>query len=169
MKTKLVNLTITAAIAGIIGVSGCSKKSEKPVNNANKTPEITQSEPKITAKTPEPAAITPVKTPILTAEQAGAKLYKRCQSCHTLDEGGRNRVGPNLWGVFGRKIGSVQGFKYSKTMQQSDIIWSGETIDAYINNPKKYLPGNKMSFAGLRNEQDRANLIAYLRANTGVE
>jgi len=174
MKIKLINLGITAAIVGIIGVSGCSKKSGDPVNNAEKTVETSKPVPKKVAETPKPAPVTPTqaqtsaptKVATLTPEQAGAKLFKRCQACHTLDEGGKNKVGPNLWGVYGRKIGTVEGFKYSKTMLESDIIWSDETLGAYIENPKKYLPGNKMAFAGLRKEQDRTNLLAYLKANT---
>jgi len=177
MKTKLVNLGIGAVFIGIIGISGCSKKPEKPATQDGNTTKISQTEPKKAVETPKPALSEPKSVPkpapkqvaTLTPEQAGAKLFKRCQACHTIDEGGKNKVGPNLWGVFGRQIASVEGFKYSKVMLESDITWSNETIDGYITNPKKYLPGNKMSFAGLRKEQDRENLIAYLRANTGAK
>jgi len=105
----------------------------------------------------------------LIPQDAGKKLYARCRACHTVNEGGKHRVGPNLWGVMGRKAGAMDGYAYSKVMTASDIIWSEETIDAYIANPKTFMPGNKMVFIGLKKQQDRESLIAYLKANTGPQ
>lgn len=96
----------------------------------------------------------------------GAKLYKRCVSCHTLKEGERHKVGPNLWAVYGATAGMREGFSYSKAMKNSNIVWTDETLDAYIANPKKYMPGNRMTYTGLRKAQDRDALFTYIKAQT---
>ncbi|WP_421859325.1 c-type cytochrome [Oceanicaulis sp.] len=96
----------------------------------------------------------------------GARIYRRCQSCHTVEEGGRNMVGPNLHGVFGAEAGAKDGFRYSPAMSESGIVWTAETMDAYLTNPRTYIPRNRMSFAGLRDEDDRNDLIAWLAVNT---
>jgi cytochrome c len=101
--------------------------------------------------------------------ERGAILYKRCRSCHTLDQGGRNKVGPNLWGIFGKTAGARDDFNYSAAMAGSDIVWTDETMSAYLEKPSTYIPGNRMSFAGLRKDEDRAAVILYLRANTGAD
>ena len=105
----------------------------------------------------------------LTPIDRGAILYKRCSSCHTLDQGGRNKVGPNLWNIFGRSAGARDDFNYSAAMAGSDIVWTDETMSAYLENPSSYIPGNRMSFVGLRKDEDRAAVILYLRANTGAD
>lgn len=105
----------------------------------------------------------------MTSLERGAILYKRCRACHTLGEGERNKVGPNLWQVFGRTAGSRDDFNYSSAMADSGIVWTDETLSAYLEHPSDYIPGNRMSFAGLRKEEDRAAIIEYLRANTGAE
>lgn len=122
----------------------------------------------------ETDAATPTPTPSATAAamtpmERGAIMYKRCRACHTLDQGGRNKVGPNLWGVFGRTAGARDDFNYSAAMAGSDIVWTNETMSAYLEKPNTYMPGNRMSFAGLRKDEDRAAVILYLRANTGAE
>jgi len=96
---------------------------------------------------------------------SGEKVFKKCAVCHSLEEG-TNKVGPSLHGIFGRTAGHVDGFKYSKVMAESGIVWDESTIDAYLADPKGYLPKNRMAFAGLKKETDRADLIAYLKANT---
>ncbi|MEL6826819.1 MAG: cytochrome c family protein [Pseudomonadota bacterium] len=97
----------------------------------------------------------------------GRRTFKLCQSCHTLNEGGQNLVGPNLYGVFGRQIGGVEGFTYSKAVQDSDIIWTPEILAEWLESPRNFLPGNKMSFAGVRKPDDRTAVIAYIMAETG--
>lgn len=91
----------------------------------------------------------------------GAKIFKKCKSCHSL-EPGKNGVGPSLHGVVGRPIASVEGFNYSGALKNLGGEWTPEHLFAFLENPKAYAPGTKMSFAGLKKPEDRVNLIAYL-------
>jgi cytochrome c2 len=96
---------------------------------------------------------------------AGEKVFRKCKACHAL-EAGKNKVGPSLHGVFGRTAGTEEGFKYSDAMKESGIVWSEETLDVYLTKPKDMVPGTRMAFPGLKDEQDRADIIAYLKEAT---
>lgn len=102
----------------------------------------------------------------MTSMERGRIMFKRCKACHTLDEGARHKVGPNLWGVFGQTAGARDNFNYSTAMAASGIVWDDTTMSDYLTRPSEYIPGNRMSYAGLRKEEDRLALIEYLRANT---
>jgi cytochrome c len=102
----------------------------------------------------------------LSPRERGAKLYKRCTSCHTLEEGAKHKVGPNLWGIYGQKAGSQDGFKYSKVMVASEVIWDDTTLDGYITKPSTFMKGNRMSFVGVKKAEDREALLLYLKAET---
>jgi cytochrome c len=103
---------------------------------------------------------------------AGKKIFARCKACHTLDEGGRDGIGPNLHGVFGRTAGTKEGVRYSKAMTakgEEGLVWSEETLETYLEKPAAMVPGTSMSFPGLKKPEERANLIAYLKHETGEE
>lgn len=103
---------------------------------------------------------------VLLAEasaDSGERVFRKCQACHTLEQGGRNGTGPNLYDVVGRALGATAGFRYSDALLGHGGDWGYEELDAYLENPRKAIPGNKMSFAGLRKTTDRADVIAYLR------
>lgn len=91
----------------------------------------------------------------------GEKLFSKCRACHKLDDGA-NSTGPHLYGLVGRDIGGVDGFGYSDVLAGNDDVWSAENLNGFLEKPKDWAPGTKMGFAGLKNIQDRANLIAYL-------
>jgi len=99
-------------------------------------------------------------------EKAGEAVFARCKICHTLPAGGPNTVGPNLHGVLGRKAGSVEGFGYSAAMKNSGITWDDETLTKYLRDPRGAIPGNKMAFPGLKNDEEMTNLLAYLHQAT---
>ncbi len=96
---------------------------------------------------------------------AGKKVYNKCKSCHAVGEGARNRVGPQLNGIVGAEIASVDGFKYSKAFMEKKaegLVWTEQAIVAYLEKPRVYIPRTRMSFGGLNKEEDRVNVIAYL-------
>ena len=97
---------------------------------------------------------------------AGAKVFSKCKACHVIDKP-TNRVGPYLMGVVGRQAGHVEGFKYSDAMKDSGLTWDEATLDKYLADPKGFVPKNKMAFAGLKDEQDRQDVIAYLKQAGG--
>jgi cytochrome c len=101
--------------------------------------------------------------------EAGRRVFAQCRSCHTLDEGAPHRVGPNLHGVFGREIGTAEGFTYSAAVQAADFQWDAAQLDNWLTNPQTFLPGNRMAFAGVRNDTQRRDLIAYLMIATADE
>jgi cytochrome c len=124
---------------------------------------------------PAAGATAPAGTPDLPAllaaadPEKGKVLFLQCRACHSLEGGGANKVGPNLHGVFGRKAGTAPGFAYSDAVTKSGIVWSEDSLNHWLERPSDFLPGNRMVFVGIRPPQDRANLIAYLKRETGAK
>jgi len=92
----------------------------------------------------------------------GEKVFKKCASCHSVSKGGKNKIGPALWGVIGRQAGILSDYKYSKSLISYGKKWSFQEIDGFLAKPKEWVPGTKMAFAGLKNQKDRASLILYM-------
>ena len=92
----------------------------------------------------------------------GEKVFRKCKACHVVNEE-KNRVGPHLVAIIGRSAGAVEGFKYSKAMKESGITWTEENLSAYLSDPRGFIKGNRMAFAGLKKEVEIVNVIAYLK------
>lgn len=115
------------------------------------------------------AAFTLGAVPVAQAQDAaaGQRVFAQCRACHTIDAGGRNGVGPNLHGVYGRRAGQVDGFRYSANMREladGGLTWDEETLRRYLRNPRDVVPRGSMAFAGLRQDQQLNDVIAYLQA-----
>ena len=93
---------------------------------------------------------------------AGKKVFNKCTPCHNIGPGAKNKVGPELDGLFGRKAGTVAGFNYSDGMKKAGWVWDAATFKEYITDPRKKVPGNKMMFPGLKEEQEREDIAAYI-------
>jgi len=94
----------------------------------------------------------------------GPREFAKCKACHTLEKGGKDGTGPNLYNIVGRAIAGVDGFKYSNALAEKGGVWDYEALDAWLASPKSYAPGTSMSFAGIRKDTARADLVAYLRS-----
>ncbi len=147
---------MTLPFAALIALSACG--------GAEKTPDAAGSAD-TTAAAPAADAAAPAATVTFASlkgdEVAGEKVFKQCMACHVVTEG-QNRVGPSLHAIIGRTAGQVAGFSYSAANKGSGKVWNKETLYEYLEAPQKYMPGTKMSFAGLKKPQDRADVIAYL-------
>jgi cytochrome c len=162
-------LALAAVLAAAAAVSACQKPTESAAGAA--TPP--QGE---VAAAPAPsdaeaqALLASLPAPYNAADLAnGKKQFARCRSCHTLGEGQADLTGPNLYGVFGRKAGGKPGYKYSEAVANAGFVWEAKHLDDWLADPRGYLPGTRMSFAGLKDEKDRQDLIAYLKTQTGYK
>ena len=97
---------------------------------------------------------------------AGEKIFKKCAACHSINQGGANKIGPALYNVVGRKIGGVADYKYSKAFVEYGKEWNFEELNGFLTKPSKWIKGTKMAYAGLRKEEDRASMIKYLNQNS---
>lgn len=161
---------ILVAVA-VLGLAACGQ----PTQETNETPAVSTVVTAPTTNTVEDAAeaqaeIAELPAPYNQANyEAGRRVFAQCRSCHTIGAGEPNRVGPNLHGVFGREIGSVAGFNYSPAVQGADFVWTAEQLNTWLQSPQTFLPGNRMAFAGVRNETQRRDLIAYLMVEAKPE
>lgn len=101
-----------------------------------------------------------------TSAADGAKVFKKCLTCHSIGKGDPNKIGPNIFGVLNRKAGSISDYKYSKAMAAYGKVWSFEEMNGFLTKPKDWIKGTKMSFMGLKSAKDRAAVILYMNENT---
>ena len=169
MDSFEINKIIAAVLMVVILVIGIDKVSdiifhvEKP-----KTPgyavDIEQVNTTSTETTEEKINITAFMT--MGDIATGEKVFKKCKSCHSIKQGGGNKIGPALWNVMFRKVGSIADYKYSKALTSYGKEWSWEEMNGFLIKPSKWIPNNKMGFAGLKSEKDRASVILYLNQNS---
>ncbi|RIJ24562.1 cytochrome c family protein [Henriciella barbarensis] len=169
------------AIVFAAGLSACGggeepaapEASAPPVEtgaDAVETSEETVAEEAETASGPaeEGVQFAGFPEPYASADYAtGKRLFMQCSSCHSLTEGGPTLLGPNLYGMFDRKVGEHEGFDYSQALQEADFEWTPGQLDQWLASPRNFLPGNRMSFAGVPREDQRAAIIAYVMSETG--
>ncbi len=113
------------------------------------------------------AAEQPIEVYLASADPAkGEQVFNKCTACHNANKGGANQLGPNLWGVLGEPVGKGHAFAFSSALSGKGGNWDWATLSTWLSNPKAFAPGTKMTFAGLGNPQDRANVIAFLNAHS---
>jgi len=173
MDSFEINKIIAAILLTVLIVIGIGKFTdilfhvEKPKQSAYKIEglETTQSIAKsVDTKKNEVVDIT--KLLAMGDLSHGQTVFKKCSACHMIASDGKNMIGPNLWGVIGRKAGSVGDYKYSKAMVAYGKEWSFEEMNAYLIKPQAYIKGTKMAFAGLRKEKDRASVILFMNSKS---
>src|SRR5438874_5355706 len=113
------------------------------------------------------AAEQPIETYLAKADPAkGQQVFNKCLACHNADKGGANQLGPNLWDVIGEPIGQGKGFAFSDALSKKGGTWDWDNLSQWLSSPKAFAPGTKMTFAGLGNPEDRANVIAFLNSHS---
>ena len=164
-------------------LTACGGPAETSSQTENRTENQTSTE---TTKTNTPSEGQPSQAPAATAEKepspefsnlpapyadadyaVGRRIYRQCSSCHMIEPDGQSLVGPNLYGIFNRKVGEADGFAYSNALLEADFDWTPEQLNEWLTNPRAFLPGNRMSFAGVRRPKDRDAVIAYIMLESG--
>ena len=160
---RRLGLTLVAALT-CGGLAACGK----PAGEANAPkPAAAVSEPTAAEKQ---ALLASLPAPYNTGDlENGKRQFALCRSCHTITPDGPNMTGPNLYGVFGRKAGAVESFNYSDAVKAAGFTWDAEHLDKWLTDPRGFLPGNRMSFMGVKDPKDRTDLIAYLKVETGYK
>jgi cytochrome c len=162
-------LAVVVLVALMTIIAGCGKKSEETGSESGTVP--------------LPSAATLGEQVVLLADEylgiepfaganrgRGERQAQVCKACHSLDKEGPNMIGPALYGFFGREVGTRSGFEYSAVMRNANFVWTPEALNAWLAQPGRFLPGNRMTFAGVFEQGDRNDLIAYLlEVTTGMD
>ena len=166
-------LTVAAAAALAAALAGCGKS---PTNNQSAQSQATSSEQSTTSATTQAAepsdaqkkqAVAELPAPYNAGDLAnGEAKFAVCKTCHTLTPGGPDMTGPNLNGVFGRKVATKAGFNYSDALKAQSFTWDAAQLDKWLTDPKAVVPNTKMTFPGFKDPKDRIDVIAYLKAET---
>jgi len=158
-------LLSSLALGSLVAVSACGGGANQ---NASSEPATADAAPEpAPAPAPEPEVEAVAFADLTGDAAAGERTFIKCQTCHVLEEG-QNKVGPHLYNVVGREAGSVEGFNYSTANAESGITWTKDVLFEYLENPQEYLKGTRMAFPGIKDAQERADLIEYLAANGEV-
>ena len=168
------NKIIVSIVFAIILVVGINKITdvifyvEKPEKSAYQVASVTTSASTASAETSSTNSETGNIMALFASTSAaeGAKVFKKCAACHSIAEGGANKIGPALWGVLGRSAGSHPDYKYSKAMATYGKKWSFEEMNGFLLKPKDWIKGTKMSYSGLKKAKERAAVILYMNENT---
>ena len=158
-------LVVALVVIGLSNLTEILYEVEKP-EVAHYIIEGVDDEPVISDTAVSDEVVEEIPIQILLASASvdkGAKVFKKCSNCNVPNEGGANKIGPALWNIVNKDIGGAD-FAYSNAMASYDGKWSYDELNGFLKNPKKYIEGTKMSFAGLKKETDRANVILYLRS-----
>lgn len=155
-------LIVLAALASTVVLQGCG--AQEPTAQAPAVPV-----PPPLTDTDRATMLAALPSPYDQADlDNGRAAFARCRSCHTITPNGPNMTGPNLYGVMGRQAGAHPGFNYSKAVRDAGFAWDDDRLDHWLQNPRTFLPGNKMAYPGLPDAKDRRDLIAYLNIETAV-
>ena len=170
MDSFEINKIITAVIITVLIVLGIGKVSDFMFN---------VDKPSVAAYKVEPtneygkASLTSTESDIdisallaLGSVEHGQKVFRKCKACHSIKQGGGNNIGPKLWNVMFRPVGAISDYKYSKALSDYKKEWSWEEMNGFLIKPSKWIKGNKMGFAGLKEEKDRASVMLYLNQNS---
>ena len=168
------NKIIVSIVFAIILVLGINKVTdvifyvEKPEKSAYQVASVTTVASSTSAETNSVSSDSENIMALFASTSAveGTKVFKKCAACHSIDEGGSNKIGPALWGVLGRSAGSIPDYKYSKAMAAHGKNWSFEEMNGFLIKPKDWIKGTKMSFAGLKKANERAAVILYMNTKT---
>ena len=168
------NKIIVSVVLALILILGINKIAdsifyvEKPEQSAYQVASVTNVAGTTTSQTSSENSSSENIMALFASVNAadGEKVFKKCAACHSIAKGGKNKIGPALWGVLGRKAGSVSDYKYSKAMAAYAKSWSFEEMNGFLIKPKDWIKGTKMSYAGLKSEKERAAVILNMNENT---
>ena len=171
------NKIIVSIVLAVILILGINKITdtifyvEKPEKSAYQVAEITTTASIAAAETASENSESGNIMALFASTSAadGAKVFKKCLTCHSIGKGDPNKIGPNIFGVLNRKAGSISDYKYSKAMAAYGKVWSFEEMNGFLTKPKDWIKGTKMSFMGLKSAKDRAAVILYMNMNENTD